>query len=381
MLITKEVEVTWTNNRKIYEPKGYVYTKQGEKFIVKIEDLALNSHIAVIVKCDYCGKEYPKPYSQFNSKINKKIINKDACDDCRFIKTQESNLLKYNVPVPNQLINNFKDIEKQFLDRDLKLLQFNEKIVNKTYLSFICEKHKFKIQKVRFEDFKNGCGCTYCSHEKQSLSQLIPIDLICKNFEDRGYIVIGESIKNKRRYIDYVCSNHLNEIQSIALSSFNQGHGCKYCHYDNISGENHPAWKGGITPLHNYLRQHILQWKKDSLLVGNYCCVFTGGRINSIHHLYGFDLILEELIEYFQININLREIKVENLSQDELKQIEEKCLELHYKYGLGVCLSKEIHNLFHRIYGYGKNTPEQFKEFTQRYYNGEFINTLNEVSA
>ena len=40
-LITKVVKVKWNpKNKKHYEKLGYVYTKWGEEFDVKIEDLS-----------------------------------------------------------------------------------------------------------------------------------------------------------------------------------------------------------------------------------------------------------------------------------------------------------------------------------------------------
>lgn len=43
-------------------------------------------------------------------------------------------------------------------------------------------------------------------------------------------------------------------------------------------------------------------------------------------------------------------------------------MKLHYKYGLGVVILRNIHDLFHSIYGYDNNI-DQFNEFTLQNYN------------
>lgn len=58
--------------------------------------------------------------------------------------------------------------------------------------------------------------------------------------------------------------------------------------------------------------------------------------------------------------------KIKLYTEDELKILLNKCLEIHYHYPLGVCLEIILHKEFHRIYGNSEFTPEQFKEF---YYN------------
>ena len=136
--------------------------------------------------------------------------------------------------------------------------------------------------------------------------------------------------------------------------------GCPQCYHERKCGDTNYSWKGGITPLINYTRTHILQWKKDSMQSCGYKCAITGEKFDVIHHLYSFNQIFQETMDTLKLPIN-REVSL--YSDNELNDIIKLCVELHYKYGLGICLTSGIHKEFHKIYGMGNNNPQQFEEF------------------
>lgn len=88
--------MTWTSvNKKYYIDKGYSFTKMKDKFIVNVEDLPMQSHAKVLIKCDYCGKEYKISYQNYTSRS--KIIDKDACSECKNIKGLQTVIEKFGV--------------------------------------------------------------------------------------------------------------------------------------------------------------------------------------------------------------------------------------------------------------------------------------------
>jgi len=55
-LITENTPIKWNPaNKKWYENKGYIYTKMGDEFEVKVEDLSVGSNSLVDIQCDGCG--------------------------------------------------------------------------------------------------------------------------------------------------------------------------------------------------------------------------------------------------------------------------------------------------------------------------------------
>jgi hypothetical protein len=99
MLLTKEVEIKWNSkNVKMYQSKGYTYTKIGKSVNIKIEDLAPNSQALVNFNCDYCGKAYSQKWVYYNRNIKRSnTVSKDCCNDCLMEKIKESNLINYGI--------------------------------------------------------------------------------------------------------------------------------------------------------------------------------------------------------------------------------------------------------------------------------------------
>lgn len=87
------VTVKWNPySQKYYQSKGYVFTKRGDEFQVKIEDLQEGSHAKVKVICDFCGKEYTKIYKDYFAQYK----NGDCCKKCqgkKSLKTTEQNMV------------------------------------------------------------------------------------------------------------------------------------------------------------------------------------------------------------------------------------------------------------------------------------------------
>lgn len=83
-LITKQVNVKWTGKIKShYVNKGYIFTKMGDLFVVKVEDLTNGSEIEVDVECNNCGKRI-KHVKWQNYKRYVREDGKYYCNDCAF---------------------------------------------------------------------------------------------------------------------------------------------------------------------------------------------------------------------------------------------------------------------------------------------------------
>ena len=251
---------------------------------------------------------------------------------------------------------------KQYLDDinyPYKLLS-TEYIDSKMPLEFECEYHG-KFHKPFGQITVNGikAGCQDCGRIRSADSKRITEEEFIErldriNFKHTYIKGTWEGAKTPFRAI---CDKHGEFTTHLSTVEYGSN-GCPKCSLENRSGENAYNWKGGITPLHNYLRRNIEQWKLDSFRKYDFKCDITENPSNNIiHHLVGFGLILRETVEELGYPIY---DTINKYTEEELEIITKTCLDKHYSYGLGVCLCEEIHKEFHNIYGYGNNTTEQY---------------------
>lgn len=277
--------------------------------------------------------------------------NGTRCRECGTKKIKEKQKFDYHY------------VYSYFKDQGCTLLS-TEYINCMELLVYICSCGN--TSQISFNNFQDGHRCINCCERRQ-----LNYEFVKDYFEEQGCKLISTEYicANSKLIYECVCGN----VSSIRFPDFENGRRCRLCSAENNKGENNHNWKGGISSLNKYLRYNLAEWKKASMKASNYKCVITGRRFDDIHHLYGFDLILDEVLKNTSLPL---QDQVNKYSDDELMILKDECIRLHEVYGFGVCLTEEVHDLFHLVYGYGKNTPQQFEEFKRRYLNGEFENVI-----
>lgn len=226
-----------------------------------------------------CGKTYFVANSQFqrskycSDKCFRKSKNKQVeckCEYCgkHFMRTKKLvvNSNKRNFCSP-QCAKNFQkpkweDIEAAFKERGYELLS-TEYINAKSYLEYICPKHRDKgVQKIRYNNLKNGFGCKYCGYKRTANSSRGTWEQAKQIFAKNDMILLPQQYKNARTPMKYICAFHKEYgIQYKTLTDARVQH-CPYC---NVSH--------GQSIINKFLISHNIKFesqkKFDELRTGD----------------------------------------------------------------------------------------------------------------
>lgn len=272
------------------------------------------------------------------------------------------------------------NIKKILEVNGLEFINMLEDYNNRHSLFEIKCKEKGHISQVSYNSlYAIDFTCKYCNkdtpvHNKISFQELE------KMFIEKEYLPLfnEKSYKNCKSDLDFICKKHdvLGVQTTNYLSIKNKDCSCKYCQLENKMGETSSNWKGGISKANELFRNCIYEWKKQSMMECNYKCVLTGSKMDIIHHLYNFNKITDEA--HLMSNI-IKKSEILEYTEQELIILKDNIINLHKKYGNGVCLNEDIHKLFHKLYGSIENNENQFNEFKQRYKLGEFNDIFKKV--
>ncbi len=307
-----------------------------------------NSSLPAWFKCLICTYEWQQKPTN--------VANRSGCHQCQINKDKLS----------------YEYVQLFIQNKDCELLSKN--YVNareKLTIKFECG----HIGDVNFNEFQQGKRCTPCGIKQRSNSHRTKESRIIQFLEDNNFKFLSFPngfIKQKISIVEYECE--LGHITLRTCDNLFHNPTCNKCEFLELAelhkGKNNFWWKGGVIEIRSFASNQIKRWKRDSMESCNYKCVITGEKFDHVHHLYSFSNIIFEALDNLDLPI------FENISQyseNEINLFANEIVRLHYYYPLGVCLSETVHKIFHKNYGRGNNTPEQFYEFIDRINSGEII--------
>ena len=228
---------------------------------------------------------------------------------------------------------NLEIVKKELENEEYKLIS-NKYINSYTKLDVICPQgHKISFSYLHFYSGER-CGQCFGTH-KHSLNEVKFV------FEKEKYVLLSKRYKNMGSPLKVKCDKgHITNTMS--LLNFIGGARCKKCHLKYNRGENHPSWNSELTDEdrreHSNRKKKYKKWVLDVFKNNNFtcqCCGDNSGGNLVNHHLEGWHW----------------------------------CKELRFEISNGVTLCRDCHNKFHKKFGLGWNTSEQFYQFLRGGYN------------
>ena len=189
-----------------------------------------------------------------------------------------------------------------------------------------------------------GCNCCKkCISEQKSEARLKTNEQFLKELQENNIDVKPlEEYKGSNTKILFRCS--CGELWKTTPQRVLIGNHCKKCGYKNIQGENNYFYNPNLTKEdrenQNYRFRNPLyrEFIKKCFERDNYTCQISGKKSNGdivVHHINGYNWDIKN------------RTNVDN----------------------GITLNINVHKKFHKIYGKGNNTKEQFIEFIETLYN------------
>jgi predicted Zn-ribbon and HTH transcriptional regulator len=220
------VTLKWAiRNKKYYIDKGYIFTKCGDEFEVKVEDLSSKNNSKVLATCDECNKSKDVVFGDYKRNIDKN--NKYLCKECA-IKEKGKNIIgtKYNKKprdLKKEIYNLVEDeytLLESYMDSKTKLL-FKHNICGETFSMLP-------------SNFLRGHRCPHCFKIAKKDTQTFKKEIYSLVGDE--YEVLGEYINKKTKVLikhnNKECGFYEWEVRPDSLK---RGHRCPKCYENNIN--------------------------------------------------------------------------------------------------------------------------------------------------
>jgi hypothetical protein len=275
-------------------------------------------------------------------------------------KDRTFNIKQFNKRKYKDKEYNFQQLKELAREHNGHLLS-DQYVNNKVAYTWQCSKGH--VWECRVKNIRSGNWCAKCAADDRKQNELQQMKSLAKQREG---LCLSDSYVTDQSNMLWQCSN--GHRWEATPANVKRGKWCAICALRK--GDNNNKWKGGITPLSNYLRNNMKKWKKESFKKYGKKCAITNSEdgIIHIHHIKHFNVIRDEVLNKYDIPLYHT---INEYDPEMLDFIIEKLKEKHEEM-MGIPIRKEIHILFHKIYGKENTTIEDLKEFKQRFLAGEF---------
>lgn len=226
-------------------------------------------------------------------------------------------------------------VERVFKDNGAELLSEYKNLHSRVRYRCRCG----RLASTSFAAFRRYGNCRQCGRESQAKTRRLSQEEAEALFSAGGCELLSE-YRNMEHPVRYRCE--CGNISWIRTSNFLKGNRCIHCKRERFKGERNPNYNPNLTDEERNDERDYESYKAWRTRVfqrdGFKCRLCGGGKSGDIvaHHLQGYD--------------NHPELRTDVNN--------------------GICLCRRCHDDFHRAYGYGNNTAEQFWEFKNERLNG-----------
>lgn len=160
MLVENQiVEVRWNNKtRSHYEKLGYRFSKSGEYFQAKVEDLTNGSKIKINLTCDFCRRNIEREYGRYLRQVSESntasVAHYDTCTKCYNQKAKLTVKNKLTLQEELNLIQKYRDstslvdIRNEFKITESKIYEILKKHGVESTRDVWLESHSEKLKEI-----------------------------------------------------------------------------------------------------------------------------------------------------------------------------------------------------------------------------------------